>query len=130
MQFVFVNGRPLAGGAVPFEMLAEMIEDELQRDPRAPGPRRIGRDGAVADQVPWIGGPCGTSGRCTRRTFGVHAEQSPSNCLPALDYFPDGRDYFADGRPTHTVGAQPTLLATTAGRMQTLSPSMHAVPTV
>jgi predicted DsbA family dithiol-disulfide isomerase len=28
---VFVNGRPLAGGAVPFEMLAEMIEDELQR---------------------------------------------------------------------------------------------------
>ena len=31
---VFVNGRPLAGGAVPFEMLAEMIEDELQRHGR------------------------------------------------------------------------------------------------
>lgn len=28
---VFVNGRPLAGGAVPFETLAEMIDDELHR---------------------------------------------------------------------------------------------------
>ena len=28
---VFINGRPLPGGAVPFEMVAEMIEDELER---------------------------------------------------------------------------------------------------
>ncbi len=28
---VFVNGRPLPGGAVPFEMVAELIDDELQR---------------------------------------------------------------------------------------------------
>jgi len=28
---VFVNGRPLPGGAVPFEMVAELIEDELSR---------------------------------------------------------------------------------------------------
>ncbi len=31
---VFVNGRPLAGGAVPFEMLAEIIDDELARQAR------------------------------------------------------------------------------------------------
>ncbi len=28
---IFINGRPLPGGAVPFEMVAEMIEDELAR---------------------------------------------------------------------------------------------------
>ena len=28
---VFINGRPLPGGAVPFEMVAELIDDELQR---------------------------------------------------------------------------------------------------
>jgi len=28
---VFINGRPLPGGAVPFEMVAEMIDDELER---------------------------------------------------------------------------------------------------
>jgi len=28
---VFINGRPLVGGAVPFEMLVEMIDDELAR---------------------------------------------------------------------------------------------------
>lgn len=28
---VFVNGRPVEGGAVPFEALAEIIEDELER---------------------------------------------------------------------------------------------------
>lgn len=28
---VFVNGRPLPGGAVPFEMVAELIDDELAR---------------------------------------------------------------------------------------------------
>ncbi len=28
---IFVNGRPLVGGAVPFEMLAELIDDELAR---------------------------------------------------------------------------------------------------
>lgn len=28
---VFINGRPLRGGAVPFEMAAEMIDDELKR---------------------------------------------------------------------------------------------------
>ena len=28
---VFVNGRPLPGGAVPFEMVAELIDDELER---------------------------------------------------------------------------------------------------
>jgi len=31
---VFVNGRPLVGGAVPFEMLAELIDDELERQAR------------------------------------------------------------------------------------------------
>ncbi|MCH7825451.1 MAG: thioredoxin domain-containing protein [Acidobacteria bacterium] len=28
---IFINGRPLPGGAVPFETLAEMIDDELER---------------------------------------------------------------------------------------------------
>jgi protein-disulfide isomerase len=28
---VFINGRPLPGGAVPFEMVAEIIDDELER---------------------------------------------------------------------------------------------------
>ena len=28
---MFVNGRPLVGGAVPYEMLAELIDDELAR---------------------------------------------------------------------------------------------------
>ena len=28
---IFINGRPLPGGAVPFETVAEMIEDELER---------------------------------------------------------------------------------------------------
>jgi len=28
---VFINGRPLPGGAVPFEMVAELIDDELER---------------------------------------------------------------------------------------------------
>ncbi|NKB88390.1 MAG: thioredoxin domain-containing protein [Acidobacteria bacterium] len=28
---LFVNGRPLVGGAVPYEMLAELIDDELER---------------------------------------------------------------------------------------------------
>jgi protein-disulfide isomerase len=28
---IFVNGRPLPGGAVPFEMVAELIDDELER---------------------------------------------------------------------------------------------------
>jgi protein-disulfide isomerase len=28
---IFVNGRPLPGGAVPFEMVAELIDDELDR---------------------------------------------------------------------------------------------------
>ncbi len=28
---IFINGRPLPGGAVPFEMVAEMIDDELER---------------------------------------------------------------------------------------------------
>ncbi len=31
---IFVNGRPLVGGAVPFEMIAEMIDDELERQSR------------------------------------------------------------------------------------------------
>ena len=31
---VFVNGRPVEGGAVPLEMLAEIIEDELARSGR------------------------------------------------------------------------------------------------
>ncbi|MFQ5745172.1 MAG: DsbA family protein [Acidobacteriota bacterium] len=29
---IFVNGRPLPGGAVPYEKVAEVIDDELQRD--------------------------------------------------------------------------------------------------
>ncbi len=28
---IFINGRPLPGGAVPFEVVAEMIDDELER---------------------------------------------------------------------------------------------------
>jgi protein-disulfide isomerase len=28
---IFINGRPLPGGAVPFEMVAELIDDELER---------------------------------------------------------------------------------------------------
>lgn len=28
---VFINGRPLPGGAVPYEMVAELIDDELER---------------------------------------------------------------------------------------------------
>tara|TARA_Y100000780_G_scaffold208381_1_gene205309 strand:+ start:1105 stop:2187 length:1083 start_codon:yes stop_codon:yes gene_type:complete len=31
---IFINGRPLRGGAVPFEMAAEMIDDELKRQKR------------------------------------------------------------------------------------------------
>lgn len=31
---VFVNGRPLVGGAVPYEMIAELIDDELERQSR------------------------------------------------------------------------------------------------
>jgi protein-disulfide isomerase len=31
---IFVNGRPLPGGAVPFEMVAELIDDELERAER------------------------------------------------------------------------------------------------
>jgi hypothetical protein len=27
---VFINGRPLPGGAVPFQMVAEIIDEELE----------------------------------------------------------------------------------------------------
>lgn len=33
---IFINGRPLPGGAVPFEMVAEMIDEELARIGRQP----------------------------------------------------------------------------------------------